>query len=137
LNEQDLIALGFSTTFTVGILVTVAIDIKPGSGPNSINPKSKGKIPVAILSTTDFNAPKMVDRDSLTFGSTGDEPSLAFCNPKGEDINGDGLKDLVCHFYTEDTAFECGNTEGVLNGMTMDGTPIGGRDSVRIVPCKK
>ena len=116
---------------------TVAIDIKPGSYPNSINPKSKGKIPVAILSTKDFNAPKMVDRDSLTFGSTGDESSLAFCNPKGEDINRDRLKDLVCHFYTEDTGFLCGDTEGILKGKTKDGTPIEGRDSVRINPCKK
>jgi len=115
----------------------VFIDIKPGTYPNSINPKSKGKIPVAILSTKDFNAPKMVDRDSLTFGATGDEDSLAFCNPKGEYINGDRLKDLVCHFYTEDTEFLCGDTEGVLKGMTTDGALIEGRDSVRIVPCKK
>lgn len=79
----------------------------------------------------------MVDRDSLTFGFTGDEDSLAFCNPNGEDIDGDGLIDLVCHFNTEDAAFECGDTEGVLKGMTMDGTLIEGSDSVRIVPCKK
>ncbi len=52
--------------FTTAIPVT--IDIKPGSDPNSINPKSKGKIPVAILSTQDFDAPQMVDKDSLTFG---------------------------------------------------------------------
>ena len=130
---------GFDYQAVVSFTPTQAIpiDIKPGSDPNSINPKSKGKIPVAILSTKDFNAPKMVDRDSLTFGATGDEDSLAFCNPKGEDINGDRLKDLVCHFYTEDTGFLCGDTEGVLKGMTMDGTPIEGSDSVRINPCKK
>jgi probable HAF family extracellular repeat protein len=117
-------------------VIEVAIDIKPGSYPNSINPKSKGKIPVAILSTEGFDAPSQVDRDSLTFGSTGDESSLAFCNRKGEDINGDRLKDLVCHFYTEDTGFLCGDTEGVLKGQTLDGTLIEGRDSVRIVPCR-
>ena len=138
-SEADLIALGFPTTFTVTTLLTVPIDIKPGSHPNSINPKSKGKIPVAILSTKDFDAPKMLDRDSLTFGFTGREASLAFCNPKGEDINGDHLKDLVCHFFSQDTGFgvQCGDTEGVLSSMTMDGIPIEGRDSVRIVPCKR
>jgi len=115
----------------------IDIDIKPGTENNSINPKSRGKIPVAILSTEDFDAPSQVDQYSLTFGRTGDEVSLAFCNPKGEDINGDGLKDLVCHFRTEDTGLECGDTEGVLKGLTMDGTPVEGKDSVRIVPCKK
>jgi hypothetical protein len=114
----------------------VAIDIKPGSDPNSINPKSKGKIPVAILSTKDFNALMQVDQKSLTFGSTGDEASLAFCNPNGEDINGDGLEDLLCHFYTQDTGFKCGNTEGILKGQTVQGTPIKGGDSVKIGPCK-
>jgi len=119
----------------------VTIDIKPGSDPNSINPKSQGKIPVAILSTQEFCAPEMVNKDSLTFGFEGDEQSLAFCNSEGEDVNGDGLEDLVCHFYTQFTGFRCGDTEGVLNGTTTDGmttdTPIEGKDSVRIVPCNK
>ena len=30
------------------VTVLVSIDIKPGSDPNSVNPRSKGKIPVAI-----------------------------------------------------------------------------------------
>jgi len=119
----------------------VSIDIKPGSDPNSINPKSQGNIPVAILSTQEFYAPEMVNKDSLTFGFEGDEKSLAFCNSEGEDVNGDGLEDLVCHFYTQLTGFRCGDTEGVLNGITTDGitmnTPIEGKDSVRIVPCEK
>jgi hypothetical protein len=79
----------------------------------------------------------MVNKDSLTFGFEGDEQSLAFCNHRGEDINGDGLEDLICHFYTEDTGFICGDTEAVLKGETMDGIPIEGWDSVRIVPCEK
>ena len=41
----------------VFVLVTaVSIDIKPGNDPNSINLKSNGVIPVAILSDDDFNA---------------------------------------------------------------------------------
>lgn len=117
--------------------IPFSIDIKPGSGPNSINPKSHGKIPVAILSTEEFDALQMVNKDSLTFGRTGEENSLAFCNHRGEDVNADGLKDLVCHFFTEDTGFVCGDTEGVLKCATTDGTPIEGRDSVKVVPCKK
>jgi probable HAF family extracellular repeat protein len=114
----------------------ITIDIKPGSYPNSINPNSKGKIPVAILSTEDLDAPNQIVPNSLTFGATGGEVSLAFCNPKGDDVNGDGLKDLVCHFYTQKTGFQCGDTEGILKGQTLDGTLFEGSDSVRIVPCK-
>jgi hypothetical protein len=117
-------------------VIQVEIDIKPGSDPNSINPKSKGKIPVAILSTADFDAPSGIDWDSLTFGQTGDEDSLAFCSPSPEDVDGDGLYDLVCHFFTQRAGFECGGESGYLKGQTVDGVSIEGSDSVRIVPCK-
>jgi hypothetical protein len=114
--------------------VPIAIDIKP----DHINPKSKGKIEVAILSTNEFNAPEMVDIESLTFGRTGAEDSLAFCARKIKDFDKDGSKDdLVCKFYIQDLGFQsqCGDTEGILQGKTKDGTPIQGSDSVEIAPC--
>jgi hypothetical protein len=112
--------------FTVGApagAVPVSIDIK-----SSINPKSNGKIPVAILSTPKFYAPDRVDSSSLTFGRTGNEPSLAFCTVE----NGK----LLGHFYTQATGFQKGDTKGILKGKTVDGTPIMGSASVRIVPNK-
>lgn len=117
-------------------VLTVLIDIKPGNDPNPVNTKGNGRIPVAILSSPEFDAPTRVDTDSLAFGRTGDEPSLAFCPKSGEDVNGDRLLDLVCHFHTQNTGFQCGNTEGVLQGETEDSVAIEGSDSVRIVPCR-
>lgn len=111
----------------------VTIDIKPGSLTNPINPKSSGKIPVAILSTPDFNAVKEIDKTSLTFGSTGDEHSLVSCNKRGKDVNGDGLRDLICHFKTKLTGFKFGDTEGILKGQTLDGVPFEARDVVKIL----
>jgi hypothetical protein len=111
----------------------VTIDIKPGSDPNAINPKSKGKIPVAILSTPDFDATTEVDKSSLTFGRTGNESSLFKCTGD-EDANGDGKLDVVCHFNTPQTGFQSGDTVGVLKGTTIGGVPIVGTDSVKIVP---
>ncbi|HSM72312.1 MAG TPA: hypothetical protein VK851_12280, partial [Anaerolineales bacterium] len=108
-------------------------DIKPGSDTNPINPNSRGKIPVAILSTADFDAPAMVDASSLTVGPTGDESSLAFCNDGPEDVNGDGLLDLVCHFHTQGTGFQVGDLEGILKGMTIEGIPLDGQDKVKIL----
>jgi hypothetical protein len=119
----------------------VGIDIKPGSFPNSINPGQKGTTPVAILSTEEFSAPDVVDPFSLTFGHTGDEASLAFrgknqSTPQcsAEDVNGDGLPDLVAHFVTSLAAFEVGDEMGYLKGCTFDGMVFVASDSVRIVP---
>jgi len=85
------------------------------------------------LSTT-FDAPIQMDQGSLTFGRAGDEPSLAFCNSNGEDVNGDSRLDLVCHFHTQTAAFQGGDTQGILKGQTMSGIPLTGTDAISIVP---
>jgi len=113
----------------------VRIDIKPFSDPNGINPSNRGSIPVAILSNQMFDAAQ-VDTTSLTFGATGDEDSLLFCGGALEDANADGFLDLVCHFDTQTAGFACGDTEGILRGQLLDGTPIDGSDAVKIVPCR-
>ena len=93
-------------------MAEVTIDIRPWSKRNPINyKKGHGILPVAILSTEDFDAPSQVDQDSLTFGATGNEQSLAFCNHKPKDRRRDGLKDdLVCYFYIDAAEFGCGDT---------------------------
>jgi hypothetical protein len=48
-------------------LVSVTIDIKPGSFPNSINLGSGGTVPVAIFSSPTFDA-GTVDPLSITLG---------------------------------------------------------------------
>jgi len=55
--------------------IVLNVDTKPGSNPNSINPKSKGKITLGILSTMDFYVPAEVDAEYLTFGCIEDEQS--------------------------------------------------------------
>jgi hypothetical protein len=125
-NLPQITAIEFIEPF-----LEVTIDIKP----DHINPKSKGKIEVAILSAKDFDASSQIDLSSLTFGRTGDELSLAFC-PGSEDVNEDGLQDLICHFYTQGTSFQCGDTKGILKGKTIAGMSVEGSDSVRINPCR-
>jgi uncharacterized delta-60 repeat protein len=115
--------------------IAVSIDIKPGEFPNPINPKSNGTIPVAILSSPSFDAPSKVDTTSLKFGRTGNESSLAFCSAP-EDVNGDGRPDVICHFTTQKTGFQTGDTQGTLMGKTVAGIPLRGSDSVVIVPSK-
>ncbi|MGA2223926.1 MAG: DUF642 domain-containing protein [Syntrophobacteraceae bacterium] len=116
---------------------TISIDIEPWFKPNIIDLQLKWvPIPVAIVSTPSFNAPKSVDLDSLTFGHSGNEKSLVFCSSLPVDVNGDKAPDLICFFNTGEAGFQCGDTQGILKGQTKDGTPIEGSDSVKIVPCK-
>ena len=56
------------------------------------------------LSSKNFDATPRVVQSSLRFGATGSEQSLAFCSG-AEDVNNDGLLDLVCHFSTPLTDF--------------------------------
>ena len=133
----DIPPLGYgmiSTGNTITSFIPIAIDIKPGSSTNPINPASSGTTPIAILSNASFDAPSLVDTSSVTFGRTGTEQSLAFCDSRGKDVNGDGLLDLVCHFYTQKTGFKAGDTVGMLQGRTTSGQLIRGTDSVVIVP---
>jgi hypothetical protein len=122
----------FSPTVPV---IPVMIEIKPpASAPVPVNPNSQGKIPVAILSSSTFNAVTQVDQTSLTFGATGDEASLAFCDASGQDVNGDGLPDLVCHFNTQATGLQTGSSNAVLKGRTVPGAQIEGSEAIVIVP---
>jgi hypothetical protein len=112
-------------------VVTAAteIDIKPGSDPNSINPMSKGVIPVAILTTEYFDATQ-VDAETVVFAGAMKEHRRAHV----EDADYDGDLDLVLHFATRDTDIAPGDTYACLTGETYDGMPIIGCDSVRTVP---
>jgi len=135
-----------TTEITVLPPVTVNIDIKPGSDPNSINPKSKGMLPIAILGNgldvTQID-PVTININGVTLATRAPKrknkpPKLAFSY---EDVNGDGILDMVVFFRVQDLA-NAGllvktTTQLTLTGALNDGTPITGTDSIRIVPPQK
>ena len=115
----------------------VDIDIRPFSRKNKIYHRKWGVIPVAILSKDGFDAPSEVDRDTVTFGRTGDEDSKAFFLRRGKDVNQDGLRDLIFFFKSKMAGFQVGDKEGFLKGNTLTGEKIKGHDSVSIVEKKR
>ena len=117
--------------------VTIEIDIKPGSYPNSINLGSNGNVPVAILTSETFDATE-VDPYSVTL-----EGAEVVLKLKGkaetlmasyEDVNEDGFDDLIVHVDTEGLELSEEDTIADLKGETYGGTSIIGKDMIRIVP---
>ena len=109
--------------------IEVTIDIKPGSDPNSINLGSKGVVPVAVLTTEDFDAAE-VDPETVRFGP--DEAEAVHWAL--EDVDDDSDIDLILHFKTQEAGISTGDTETTLTGETYDGNPIQGTGTVNIVP---
>jgi hypothetical protein len=114
----------------------IAILIKPGNNYTApINPRSHGKIPVAILGGPDFDT-SSIDTKTLTFGSNGDEASLSKCNSERVDLNNDGRLDLLCHFNNQDAHFKLTDAEGTLRGQTFNGTQFEGKGYLKVIPMK-
>jgi len=114
-------------------VITVAIDIKPGTTQNTINLGSGGNVPVAILSSDQFDAtavdPQSVRLAGASIALKGKGTPAAFT----DDVNGDGRLDLVVHIETEALQLSDSDTQAVLTADTFDGRAIAGTDSVRIV----
>jgi hypothetical protein len=105
-----------------------SIDVKPCSDPNSINLKSKGVVPVAVLTTDDFDA-TTVDPATVSFAS-----ALPLRWTVEDVCPFDGRDDLLFHFETQELDLNEESTEAFLTGYTSDGEFIWGKDTVNIVP---
>ena len=137
---------GSAYVFALGpTTISVAIDIKPGSYPNSINLGSGGATPVAILGSASLDV-NDIDTDTVTLGTAGvktvGKTDRALCSVV--DVSGDfslgpngapdGYNDLVCHFVTIAIVPEEGDAQATISGALNDSTLIQGMDSVNIVP---
>ena len=108
-------------------IISVAIDIKPGQYPNRINLRSNAIIPVAVLTTPDFNA-AAVDPATVTLADAMPERG-GMC-----DVDRDGDLDLLLHFRARDLNLTPYSTEAFLIGTTSDGFTIEGSDTVESLP---
>lgn len=108
--------------------IEVTIDIKPGSDKNNINLKSWGIVPVAVLTTDDFDA-GTVDPATVEFAGA------APVRWKLADVDHDGDDDMMFHFKTWELDLDQDSTEATLTGQTTQGVLIEGSDEVRIVSC--
>ena len=123
---------GYRKALLTPVATQVQIIVK-----NVINLKSKGNTPVAILASDTFD-PSTVDPATVTLAG-----GQVFRMPNGRylaamnDVNRDGMKDLVLHIITQQMDLKPGNTKVVLEGSTFDGTKITGEATVKVLPHNK
>src|SRR5579862_517623 len=102
--------------------------------PTSINLKSNGKIDAVILSWNTFDATS-VNPETVTLAGASvvteenGTPVFTF-----DDVNGDGILDLIVHFRARDLQLTNTDTQVVLKGQTFGGQLIKGVALIRIVP---
>jgi hypothetical protein len=118
----------------------LTIDVKPETGNNPVNPKSKGVVEVAILTTSvesgdaaDFDPWESVDPTTIALGPGNAAPSS---EPSALDVDGDGDLDMSLTFQTEELGVQCGLTELELTAMTFEGDSLVGSDSITTPGCK-
>ena len=116
-------------------IITVVIDIKPGSDPNCFNNDGYGVIPVAIQGSADFDVrgidPETVSLAALPVKAVGMNNKLL---SHIGDMNTDGFDDLVVQIEDQDGLFAPGESTAILTGNLFDGTAIEGADSICVVP---
>lgn len=117
-------------------VITVSIEIKPPAlAPVPINLSSSGVVPVAIISTSAFDATQ-VDPASVTLAGASvqliGKSSKYSCST--QDVNGDGLKDFLCQVTTAQFLIQSGQSTAMLQAKTLSGQPIQGQEAITIVP---
>ncbi|MBU4204899.1 C40 family peptidase, partial [Patescibacteria group bacterium] len=123
-----------SATGTLSTFIPVAIDIKPGSYPNSINLGSNGVVPIAIFGSATFDV-KQIDPTTIKLADASvklkgnGQPMAGY-----SDINGDGFTDVVAQVSTQALQLTSSEVKTNLEGQLTSGVIIKGSDSVRIVP---
>jgi hypothetical protein len=114
-------------------VIALNVDVQPNQSPNVISLKSKGVVPVAVLSSASFDAATL-DAASFVLG----DPELSGTAPVKKwnmaDVNYDGLPDLVLKFNTQDLvkggAINSATVELLLVGETLDDQAAAGSDDV-------
>jgi hypothetical protein len=120
----------------------MVIDIKPGNDQNNINLKSNGVVPVAVLTTDEFDAATIDPATAQFAGAAPDHWNL-------EDVDGDGDDDVMFHFRTQELDLDEDSTEATLTAQLLSqmtilsaaqagsGAVVSGTDIVQIVTAKK
>ncbi len=114
----------------IAAAIPVTIDVRP----RNVNVRSRGLVPVAIISEAGFDARTVLPL-SVCFGDA-DGPDQRDCSEahgRGHftDLQDDGDTDLLLHFQVRQTGIDRGDRRACLTGRTSDGGSLTGCDAIR------
>ena len=119
-----LLSLSPGASATIEEDIEVSIDIRPCSTINNVNTNSGGLIPVAILTTNNFDSGDVVP-GTVKFGPAEAEAQRSLM----QDVDKDGDLDLLLWFLVQDTGIEVSGPV-TLTGETKAGNDFTGTDNV-------
>ncbi len=131
-NSSIIIMLLLTAVVALAGQYPADIDIKPNSCPNTINPNSGGRTPVAVLGRSWFDV-NWIDPSTVKFGGPG-EPGVYAVHYAIRDVNDDGLMDMIFHFKTRDTGIESGDEWAWLYGVTWGGDYFYEEQAIKTAP---
>jgi len=119
--------------------VLVDVDVKPGETPNKINLSAKGVLPVAVLTTQEFDAsqfiPEMAHLSDAATAMDCSGPVAVRWNYS--DVNKDGKLDIVFFFRIQELDLTSSTSQVMLMAHGAYGAQeihIMGTDSVVVKP---
>lgn len=121
-----------SASAAQGGVIRVTVDVKPGDEPTTLEPKREGMVPVAILSSKNFDAVR-VDVATVRAGATGSEASLF--RSMTEDVNNDRVVDLLLLLRVPQLGLSCSSKSVIVKGKTEKGQDFEGSEAVTMVGC--
>jgi hypothetical protein len=116
----------------VPTVVEVQADIKPDSDENTVNPTSRGVVPVAILGSEMLDV-GLIDRTTLAFGPADAAPTHKKLGHV-TDVNDDGFPDLLGHYRVPETGIGFHDEMACVRGTFLNGIAFEGCDELRTVP---
>ena len=142
-NAPILSATAYFEVVACNEVISVPLDIKPGSCANPLNVKSNGVLPVAVFGSENLDVNE-IDTDTITLN--GVTPIRSRIRDMATSSKGncrrfyrDGIQDLKLKFSTQDIVAALGDVNDgdsvtvTLNGNLIDGTEIEGEDTVLIL----
>jgi len=132
-SSTDIDSTNDDASSTNVVFLPVAIDVQPGIRPNMINVAKGGVIPVAILTTSSFNATTIIS-SSVCFGGDGNASERDCTEAHGaghlQDVDKDKDIDMMLHYEARETGIDPGDTKACLTGLTTGGVNVYGCDAI-------
>ena len=113
-------------------LQIVGVDVLPGDPANQVFPNKTGELPVAVLSSGEFDA-SQVDPATLKFGAGQAMPAGS---PVISDVDGQFGVDTTVRFPVADSGILCNDTEVSMSGETYSGEQFIGSDAIDATACQ-